>query len=738
MKLWLRRNAGILLLLSLFLSLGIAYSIINPLYEAPDELRHYRFVRYLVSYGALPVQGQEACRSQSHHTPLFYAAAAVATFWVSSNHELCHTPPTNPFWAYRYWEVGADNKNQYLPQPENNFPWHGDALAAHLARWVNLLIGGGTVWLTWAMGRIIFPKKPIWALGGAAFLAFNPMFVYLSGAINNDVMAAFGGAVILLACLGLVYAPNPLSRRWGFWLGGALGLGVLSKLHLLVLGVLIAGTLVWVTWQKKEWQKGLELMGITIVVAFGLSGWWFVRNQLVYGEPTGVGMVTELWGVRDPWQSFGLVWSEMPQVWSSLWGRFGYGQIPLPDGVYTGIFVITLLGLSLVLLQFIRQRGQKMAWLVLFLAEIVLIFGMLFGYMLISPAGAQGRFLFPALPALSILLFYSWQTVWERLFPLGQWLPTVTANAGMFTLALVALTNYLAPAYSRPADFSATTPIPNQINAQFDFFVQLRGYQLSTTTVQVGKPIEIELYWQVTGKPPGDYLLFLHLIDEQSQTIIAQRDTHPGLGNFPASQWQEGDHFVDRIRLYLPETAYAPNQATIQLGLYVPNAYRVGITNDKGETIGDALPLTEITIQAAKGDLPNPQNQNFDNQLRLVGYDLSSRRVRPGEELIVTLFWEAMPALSQEYLVQLHLVDPQGVVVATADHFPNPPMTHWQTGQVMADTHIIPIDVALLPNFYQIQVALLDTSNGNRQNIVAQDGHWLDDQLLLPTIRLEQ
>ena len=45
-------------ILVLFLLLGFAYSAVNPLHEATDELRHYRFVQHLIQRRSLPVQGE--------------------------------------------------------------------------------------------------------------------------------------------------------------------------------------------------------------------------------------------------------------------------------------------------------------------------------------------------------------------------------------------------------------------------------------------------------------------------------------------------------------------------------------------------------------------------------------------------------------------------------------------------------------------------------------------------------
>ena len=41
-----------------FLLLGLAYSAINPLHEATDELRHYRFIQHLIQRRALPAPAE--------------------------------------------------------------------------------------------------------------------------------------------------------------------------------------------------------------------------------------------------------------------------------------------------------------------------------------------------------------------------------------------------------------------------------------------------------------------------------------------------------------------------------------------------------------------------------------------------------------------------------------------------------------------------------------------------------
>ena len=434
----------LLAILATFLVLGLATSAINPLHEATDELRHYRFIQHIIQRHALPVQGQTSdlpCTIQGHHPPLYYATAALLTFWIDTGRDICYEPPTNPFWDYRYWEVGRDNKNQYLHGADESFPWHGEALAAHLARVVNLLYGAATVWLTWATARLIWPRRPALAAGSAAFVAFNPMFLYMAAAINNDVAAAMAGAAVTYACVRLLRDPRGLRPAWGVALGALYALALMSKFNLAAIIIVIEAAVTWVAWRRGQWRQWIVVNVLLVGVTALLAGWWFLRNQRLYGEPTGIEELTQLWGVRDPRQSFWLAVSELPYAWTSLWGRFGYGQIPLPGWMYGALFVVLLLavgGYGVALLRRLPRgdrtpspsgrglgrgsdadapspnpslrEGEVLALLAL---TIAVFFAVLFNYLLVSPAGPMGRFFFPALPALGILMFYG-LTLWGK------------------------------------------------------------------------------------------------------------------------------------------------------------------------------------------------------------------------------------------------------------------------------------------------------------------------------------
>ncbi len=766
-----QRNTSLLLVA--FVLLASAYSVVNPLYEGSDELRHFRFVRVLAETGKLPVQGQEPKRSQSHHPPLYYAISAALTFWIPNQGEPYLTRPENPFWGYRYWEVGTDNKNMFLHGPDEAFPWYGAALAAHIARFVNVILGALTVVLTALIMFTIFPRRPALGYGTAGLVAFNPMFLYMSGAINNDVAAAAAGAALTLVCTLILR--DGLTKRWVIVLGISFGLALLAKFNLafflpLAELVILYRSIIPRSEPPPQRGKGREalhtfllanaiFLGLTTVIA----GWWFVRNQVVYSDPTGFRAVTELWGVRDPWESFGLAWSELPNAWRSLWGRFGYGQIPLPDeatqalawaaaaGGLGSVMGIVRLGLG--------QWGHRsdpqparlpISQLFLLLLAALTFFIVLFVYMLVSPAGSMGRFFFPGLPAFLGLIIFGWTelaqlatSLIERVFrPAGRASPTLcfsipalTINLAMLAFALWALLNFLAPAYAIPAKVSAAD-IPHNLDVILSDLdgplVRLLNYEMDADSIQPGESLHITLTWQIIRPASHDYVIFLHLLDE-TEIVVAQRDTYPGLGNYPTSHWQPGHTFVETYQLYLPETAYAPSKLTPQVGLYSRDwSYRLE-TGSPDRTIK----LRPLTLNPLPGGLPNPQNVNFDGQVQLIGYQISPRKVRPGEGIVFQFYWQAEQRPTQNYGIFLHVLGEENRIWAGYDAPPGQSMLDWPLETPIEDKRLLIMPKEMPPGVYQVEIGVWSIGTGQgRLPIVAEDGHWIDDHLLLGPVRL--
>lgn len=99
--------------------------------------------------------------------------------------------------------------------------------------------------------------------------------------------------------------------------------------------------------------------------------------------------------------------------------------------------------------------------------------------------------------------------------------------------------------------------------------------------------------------------------------------------------------------------------------------------------------LLEGAVLSQQPRIAHPADFNFDNQLRLLGYDQTADRQ-------VTLFWEALQPLDQDYRVSLVLRDTQGQEWGRWDGRPTAyfyPTNRWRVGQIIFGRY----DLVLLP-----------------------------------------
>jgi 4-amino-4-deoxy-L-arabinose transferase-like glycosyltransferase len=66
--------------------------------------------------------------------------------------------------------------------------------------------------------------------------------------------------------------------------------------------------------------------------------------------------------------------------------------------------------------------------------------------------------------------------------------------------------------------------------------------------------------------------------------------------------------------------------------------------------------------QFAIGPVAQPVMANFAGQVTLLGYDLPQRRVRPGDDLTLTLHWQAQKTIGADLIIFNHLIDAQQTV----------------------------------------------------------------------------
>lgn len=759
------------IILALFVLLGFVYAVVTPVFEASDELWHYPMVRHLADGKALPVQVFDPAlagpwNQEASQPPLYYYLAAALTFRID----------TADMEAVRWLNPHVDNgvitpdgnTNLVVHDPAAN-PWQGTLLAVRLIRLFSVLLSAVTVYLTYRIGREVAPERPDIALGAAALNAFLPMFLFISGAVNNDNLAVPLASLALLLMIRMVSGTVGQPYRpvaWWRWavLGVVIGLAVLTKEGTLGLLPMAFGTAVVVAWQWLADRPGgvgirhvggaavrvLASLALVAVPVLVIAGWWYYRNIVLYGDWLGWNAFIAVLGQRAHPASLVQLWGERQGFLMSYWGLFGGVNIPMPSWVYTvlnAVLVISIIGFTVYLVQLLRSEwriwrtsaGDWWARLLTpvernFALIVCLVFSAAVIYGLIQWAtttwSSQGRLVFTAISPLSVLMALG----------LAGWLPqrparAVLAGTATFLLVIAAAAPFLwiRPAYIPPVPGE---PLANRIDAPFGDRLRLAGYEIETDEAQPGDGFWVRLEWETLQPMERDWSVFLHANDPVLERPIAQRDRYPGQGLVATRLLQPGDRIVDSIYLTLPETAIAPADLSIVTGLY-DYATEERLTLPGGE---DAVVLGTVSLRPQPGGLPNPLDVMFEHGLRLAGFEVEPRRAAAGETVRLTTYWQPTEPLPDDFTFFAQIVDETTTRFAAADPSPDPPTSAWIPGEVYPVVMDLTIDPATPPDVYPLIVGLYSrTADGgfDRRQLVTPDGRLTDDFLTLTLVRID-
>ena len=554
------------LLVLLHTLLATAYSIGNPLGEAPDEADHWAYVVYLAREQKLP-EGPRV--TQSKHPPLYHlSATAVASLmtprfdFLRANPDIAiHPGPTQ-------------SPNFFIHTTLEAWPWQEGVRAFHLARLWSVFLSSATVAAVYGLARSALPARPNVALLATGLTATLPEFAFIGGAINNDNAAALFGTLALWGGFAIYQDSGKGDsrvgdlRKWraGWWTPLALGCGLLAKVSTLslwpVVGLCILlgaarapreDALIWRNILRRwpQWIMG----GIIIFLpALAIASPWLLRNWRLYGDPTGMSLIQQTIDLRtSPWTWDDTTW--LLQGWFlSFWGKFGaVGHLPFPMWVYWLLGAVSAVGF--VGLFITDHRAPRIPPILLSLATLLVGFGM-WRYSLLALGTDQGRLLFPAIGPILVLLalgLASWP--WGKG---GLWLGGALISA-LALFALYGLFGVIRPAFAPPPQPSAqevaaatteTTAIPFGE-------LTLRGWTLAADPI---------LYWHAPAQPTQDWRTTLRVTAEDGVLVWEWRRS-PGYGRFSTDHWPANTTVRDEYTVQWPEWA-GPGRYRVEATLY--------------------------------------------------------------------------------------------------------------------------------------------------------------------------
>jgi len=397
----------------IYVVLATLYAVYTPAWQAPDEPAHYNYIRYLAEQHRFPIL-----------KPGDYPGAYLEEI------KAAHFPPEMSIEPIRY-EFHQPPFYYLLAVPI--YDLLGGALLP--LRLFSVALGALLlIVVDWTV-QALAPSKPFLALGVTAFVAFLPMHLAMSAAVNNDNLAELLLTLALLLSIRYLKAGPGQGLRLLVLLAIVTGLGLVTKSSLYILLPLVLAAIaarhLWLAYSSTWLSQGLKEAGLYLLLSAGLAVPWWLRNMALYGGLDFLGL-----GRHDQVVAGQLRTAELaaqvglPKLLSSFtlttfdsfWGQFGWMGVLLDQRLYQALAVVSVLaaaGFGLYVARLWRQRQRLPRWqwaAVGLLALWALMTVASYIWYNLQFVQHQGRYLFRALVPIGLAVVLGW---WEAQNPRG-------------------------------------------------------------------------------------------------------------------------------------------------------------------------------------------------------------------------------------------------------------------------------------------------------------------------------
>ncbi|MEW5958435.1 MAG: hypothetical protein AB1801_11960, partial [Chloroflexota bacterium] len=656
----LASSVGLGVILSIFIILATLHSLFVPISQGEDELAHYRYLSFIAQTGRLPATAAERDRAwyRADWPPLYHLLVG----WAVSPLDTSRPPLKDVGESPRRRLVGEIFYPRLIIYTEDaRWPWRDGILAWHLGRFISILFSAGAlvfVYLTTlALSRRAGEQRnsgdssisplPLYPPAPWLALAVTALLAFTPRFVFTSAMLGDDSLLILLSA-GFIWLLLRGDGRWWIYalMGLLLGLSIATKYSTGLL-LLAIMPVVWRQARLNGWRWTQAAGRVLVSCLFTLvgAGWWFGWIGYHFNTIKQDGL---FFGLLSPVLAAGPDVS-MRRLFAFLGGA-SFTGLERPDAVAAGTWWDWLVYLF------------QTCW-----GVPVLEFDPLF------PWAYIGVFLFclAALPGLWRL----WTTAESMTRMTLGVLALIIMLLLPFPLLRFFLThNVLETGQGRHILYPAAQAIPILLMAGW---MVLLG-QMANKDRRIARPLTLH---------PSS------LIPHSSSFI-----PHPSsLILHPSSLIPHPSSLIPHPSSFIPIISLLP--ALLLL------AWSIFQLIYMARTYPDPLPVQTTTFDPAA--IPQPLRHRFGDSIQLLGYDF---RPDPDRAIIdLTLYWESLQAVDENYRTRLQLLDPAGRPHLTwLSHPVNGlvPSRAWDQGDVIRDEISLPL-AAVAPAHYRLQLDLL-------------------------------
>lgn len=398
------------IILVYFIVFSLIYVIIIPPFETPDENLHLQYINYVSKFGRLPNQYEGMRDSslfvgQGHQHPLYYIFMGSVVNLLSGDRKVDAEPRFN---KNHIWGGGTEGAVPVFSHLDNDFKSNSDKNIFYLLRVFSVLFSLINLFFVYKIVLTVLQNPKLACL--SVFLAASlPQFQFLSCSVTNDNMTAMFASISVYYLIMVFRNPE---KTKNFILSGLFfGLGLLAKKTLIFLILSFVIVIAYSLFQKKGYKNLKRNIIFVFVILFVLTGWYFIRNYLLYGGFLASQME------RDTMQSL-LDEKSIISVYfiksytkgalilfDSFIGRFGWMNLHLP--VYIAVFYSLLFAVSFYGAISSMYRNKFVSKNLLLLSFATVFFCLAgIAYFNLTFAQQQGRYLFPVISLIMLIITF--------------------------------------------------------------------------------------------------------------------------------------------------------------------------------------------------------------------------------------------------------------------------------------------------------------------------------------------
>jgi hypothetical protein len=427
----LSERSWLALIFSLYACLALGYSLLMPVWEAPDEPAHYHVAWFLARTGRYPTPRQNY---EANQPRAFYYLGS----WVIRALDRVDR-------GYSQYYLPHENKFN-IRMPVHRFDWDAAnyrfLLGVHILRWINILFGAAALWLTWKAFRLLAAEDPALLLAALALAALTPQYLHIMSSVNNDALGTLAGALLFYLALRIVKEPSGRLSLLSVLL--ALALPLATKLAVLPVSAALLVIVVWKSYRIFPIKSWLLFGGLAALLVAGLL--YFLTPESI--KSSAAEITWRLLSFRKDAFEPDYLKRISIQIASTYWGQVGWLAVGLPAWLVAALTLAWSAGAALKAGRLAKEKtalpGYEM-WMATWLMALFSIAAVARNGL--TTGATQGRFLFPAIGALSIIAISGWHaTVPRRIQTI---LPTMVLVV-MLSLNLALWVWGILPAYYQP------------------------------------------------------------------------------------------------------------------------------------------------------------------------------------------------------------------------------------------------------------------------------------------------